>query len=140
MDIEGLKQAACARVDELADELIHASHEIHAHPELNFEEHFAHGVLTDMLERHGLAPTRHAYGLETAFDAQAGSAGPSIAVLCEYDALPGLGHAWVLASQLRPLPSRPVGVCASWAHPLKKAVAARFAWRAQVPSAALTQR
>ncbi len=93
MDIEGLKQAACARVDELADELIHASREIHAHPELNFEEHFAHGVLTDMLERHGLAPTRHAYDLATAFDAQAGNEGPSIAVLCEYDALPGLGHA-----------------------------------------------
>lgn len=93
MDIEGLKQAACARVDELADELIHASREIHAHPELNFQEHFAHELLTDMLERHGLAPTRHAYDLETAFDAQAGNDGPSIAVLCEYDALPGLGHA-----------------------------------------------
>ena len=93
MDIEGLKQAACDRVDELADELIHASHEIHGHPELRFEEHFAHGVLTDMLERHGLAPTRHAYDLATAFDAQAGTSGPSIAVLCEYDALPGIGHA-----------------------------------------------
>jgi len=93
MDIEGLKEAVCSRVDELADELIDASHQIHARPELNFEEHFAHGVLTDMLERHGVSPTRHAYDLETAFDAQAGASGPSIAVLCEYDALPGLGHA-----------------------------------------------
>ncbi|CAN5471550.1 M20 family metallopeptidase [soil metagenome] len=93
MDVEALKEAVCKRVDELADELIDASHQIHARPELNFEEHFAHGVLTDMIERHGLSPTRHAYDLETAFDAQAGTNGPSIAVLCEYDALPGIGHA-----------------------------------------------
>ena len=34
-----------------------------------------------------------AYGLDTAFAARAGSEGPTIAVLCEYDALPGIGHA-----------------------------------------------
>lgn len=93
MDIEGLKQAVCARVDDLADELTDASHQIHARPELNFQEHFAHGLLTDMLERHGLSPTRHAFGLETAFDAQVGTGGPAVAVLCEYDALPAIGHA-----------------------------------------------
>ena len=93
MDIDTLKDAVCARVDELAPQLIAASHEIHAHPELNFEEHFAHQVLTDLLERNGVAPVRHAYGLETAFDAAVGSEGPVVAVLCEYDALPGVGHA-----------------------------------------------
>ncbi|MBI4884225.1 MAG: M20 family metallopeptidase [Actinobacteria bacterium] len=93
MEIETVKQQVCDRVDELAGELIDASHQIHAHPELNFEETFAHGLLTDMLERHGLAPTRHAYDIETAFDAVAGKSGPTIAVLCEYDALPGIGHA-----------------------------------------------
>lgn len=92
-NLESLKQAVCDRVDELADELIDASHQIHARPETNFEEVFAHGLLTDMLERHGVKPTRHAYGVETAFDAAAGKTGPTIAVLCEYDALPGIGHA-----------------------------------------------
>ncbi|MEQ1872356.1 MAG: M20 family metallopeptidase [Ilumatobacteraceae bacterium] len=92
-NIEALKEAVCSRVDELADQLVDASHQIHAHPELNFEEVFAHGVLTDMLERNGVKPTRHAYGLETAFDAKVGTTGPTIAVLCEYDALPGIGHA-----------------------------------------------
>jgi amidohydrolase len=29
----------------------------------------------------------------TAFEARAGTAGPEVAVLCEYDALPGIGHA-----------------------------------------------
>ena len=93
MNIEALKKTACDRVDELADDLIHASREIHAHPELNFEERFAHDLLTNMINKHGFDVTRHAYDLETAFDAEVGSKGPSIAVLCEYDALPGLGHA-----------------------------------------------
>jgi amidohydrolase len=73
--------------------LIDASHQIHEHPELNFEEHFAHDMLTGILEAEGLAVERSAYGLDTAFVARAGSAGPTIAVLCEYDALPGIGHA-----------------------------------------------
>jgi len=91
--IEALKQAVCQRVDELADVLIDASHQIHQHPELNYQEHFAHELLTGLLEQHDVAPVRHAYDLETAFDAVAGSSGPTIAVLCEYDALPGVGHA-----------------------------------------------
>lgn len=93
MDTATLKQAVCDRVDELADRLLDASHQIHAHPELNYEEHFAHELLTGFLEREGVTPTRHAYDLETAFDSTAGSTGPTIAVLCEYDALPGVGHA-----------------------------------------------
>jgi metal-dependent amidase/aminoacylase/carboxypeptidase family protein len=41
MDTAALKQAVCDRVDELADRLLDASHQIHAHPELNYQEHFA---------------------------------------------------------------------------------------------------
>jgi len=93
MDAAGLKQAVCDRVDELAERLIDASHQIHAHPELNFAEHFAHDLLAELLEREGVAVERHAYGLATAFDAVAGAGGPTVAVLCEYDALPGVGHA-----------------------------------------------
>jgi amidohydrolase len=93
LDADALKRAVCDRVDALSGELVQASHEIHAHPELNYEERFAHDLLTGLLERHDVAPTRHAFGLDTAFDASAGTHGPIIAVLCEYDALPGLGHA-----------------------------------------------
>jgi amidohydrolase len=88
-----LKQVVCDRVDQLADVLIDASHRIHAHPELNFEEHFAHDLLTGILDDHGVQPQRSAYGIDTAFEARAGEHGPEIAVLCEYDALPGIGHA-----------------------------------------------
>jgi amidohydrolase len=93
MDVEALKAAVCAEVDRLADQLLHASHEIHAHPELNFEEHFAHDLLVDQLQAAGLQTTPHAYGVDTAFEASAGDTGFNVAVLCEYDALPAIGHA-----------------------------------------------
>jgi amidohydrolase len=92
MDTLAIKQRVLAEVDRRAELLVSVSREIHAHPELAFEEHAAHALLTDTLEREGLAVQRGAYGLPTAFDARAGHAGPTVAVLCEYDALPGLGH------------------------------------------------
>lgn len=93
MDLATAKVRLADEVDRRADLLIDASHQLHEHPELAFEEHFAHDLLTGILEDEGLAVERHAYGLETAFAARAGTVGPTIAVLCEYDALPGVGHA-----------------------------------------------
>lgn len=90
---EGLLARVRSRVDALADELVAVSRDIHGHPELGFEEHHAHEVLTAALERHGLDVTRGAYGLDTAFEATAGTEGPTVVVCCEYDALPGIGHA-----------------------------------------------
>ncbi|MBU3701899.1 MAG: M20 family metallopeptidase [Acidimicrobiia bacterium] len=87
------KDEVCAAVDSHRDLLRSVARSIHAHPEENFAEHHAHDVLTDAIESAGLDVTRSAYGLPTAFSAAAGSTGPLIAVLCEYDALPGLGHA-----------------------------------------------
>ena len=89
----GLQARASELVDGLADELVEVSRDIHAHPELAFDEHRAHDVLTASLERHGLDVTRGAYGLDTAFEATAGTVGPVVVICCEYDALPGLGHA-----------------------------------------------
>jgi amidohydrolase len=93
VDGPGLLARARERVDALAGELVEASRAIHAHPELGFEEHHAHDLLTAALERHGMDVTRGAYGLDTAFEATAGSEGPVVVVCCEYDALPGIGHA-----------------------------------------------
>ena len=76
----------------MADRLIDAAHRIHAEPELAYEERKAHDLLTSMLAEAGLALERSAFGIETAFRAVAGASGPAVAVLCEYDALPGLGH------------------------------------------------
>lgn len=93
MDLEAAKDHVCAEVDRRAAALLDVSHRIHAHPELCYEERFAHDVLCDAIDAAGLAAERHAYGLETAFAARVGASGPCIALLCEYDALPSIGHA-----------------------------------------------
>src|SRR5438445_11768481 len=93
-DLASVKERLAAEVDKRADMLIDASHQIHAHPELCYEEHFAHDLLTGLLEAEKIDVERHAFDLDTAFIARAGTGdGPTIAVLCEYDALPGIGHA-----------------------------------------------
>ena len=81
-------------IDENADTLLAVSHTIHAHPELAFEEVRASALLADTAERFGIRMQRGAYGLETAFEGRTGAdSGPNVAVLAEYDALPGIGHA-----------------------------------------------
>ena len=87
------KQKVCSYIDSIAPELIELSHSIHAQPELAYEEHFAHQCLTKTLSEKGLDVETGAYELETAFEANVGSSGPVVALLCEYDALPGIGHA-----------------------------------------------
>jgi len=93
VDVDGVKDRVDALVEEHADALLDASHRIHAHPELGYEEHHAHEVLTELLDGSALDVERKAFGFDTAFAARAGREGPRIAVMCEYDALPGIGHA-----------------------------------------------
>ncbi len=93
LDLDAVKARMAAEIDRRADRLLEVSHEIHAHPELNFEETFAHDLLCQVLDDEGIEVERHAYGLDTAFVGRAGSAGADIGVCLEYDALPGIGHA-----------------------------------------------
>lgn len=65
---------------------------IHSHPELAYQEVFAHDKLTDFLEHNGFQVKRHAWGLDTAFEATFGSGGRQVVFCAEYDALPGIGH------------------------------------------------
>ena len=96
MDVAGLKDRVTQEVRARSEQLLAASHDIWQHPELCFEERHAHALLTDELERSGFDVERGAFGLETAFVAAKGDGargGPTIAVVCEYDALPEIGHA-----------------------------------------------
>ena len=94
IDIAKIKQQVCADIDSRSADLISISHEIHAHPELNYQEKFAHDRLTQYIADSKIKVDRGAFELETAFDASVrGGSGPTVAVLCEYDALPGIGHA-----------------------------------------------
>ncbi len=86
------KDRVAADVLARADRLVAVSHDIHAHPELNYEEVFAHDLLCSVLEEADLPVVRQAYGVDTAFEVAVGDEGPEILVLLEYDALPGIGH------------------------------------------------
>ena len=82
-------------VDASRQELRNICLDIHAHPELNYQEHHAAQLLSDTLERHGFAVERGIGGVETAFRAELRGRtgdGPTIAILAEYDALPDVGH------------------------------------------------
>jgi amidohydrolase len=82
-------------VDALRQELVDISLDIHAHPELNYHERYAATILADALERHGFQVERGVGGVETAFRGviRGGNGeGPTVALLAEYDALPGIGH------------------------------------------------
>ncbi|KZT63486.1 hypothetical protein DAEQUDRAFT_747817 [Daedalea quercina L-15889] len=78
----------------LEDELHALSQDIHDHPEIRWEEHHAHDVLTGFMLRKGWYVTKH-HLLPTAWKARFthGTGGCTIGVNSEMDALPGIGHA-----------------------------------------------
>ena len=90
-EIQELKQQALQRIDAVADLLVEVSHEIHAHPEQNFEEFFASELLSRAAQQSGFPVELHAYGDETGFAGDVGT-GPTVCVMSEYDALPDIGH------------------------------------------------
>jgi len=89
------KQRVMDAVDARRERLIEISDTIHANPEIRFEEYKAAELLSGVLEENGFTVERKVAGLDTSFvgtitGAQPGS---TVAILAEYDALPGLGHA-----------------------------------------------
>jgi amidohydrolase len=88
-----LKALASVTIDTTKTPLFEVSDEIWRNPELGFHEVRAHSVLTSFLERNGFAVERSFSGLKTAFRATFGSGRPNVCVICEYDALPEIGHA-----------------------------------------------
>jgi len=95
-NVDDLKSRVVAEVGARRDELIRIADTIHAKPELAFQEFEAAALLTSVLEREGFTVQRGVAGLETAFVASSASQKgerPVVALLAEYDALAGLGHA-----------------------------------------------
>jgi amidohydrolase len=88
------KDAITRAVDRLGDELEALSRRIHDHPELAYGEKQAAGWLADFLADKGFKVEAGVAGVETALRATIETGeGPTIAIMCEYDALPGIGHA-----------------------------------------------
>lgn len=69
--------------------------DIHDHPEIMWQEKYAHDALTKFMESHGWEVTRHYLGFDTAWRAEwsHGTDGNVVGVNSEMDALPGIGHA-----------------------------------------------
>ncbi len=108
-----LREALADVVAGLAPQIVALSHDIHAHPEVGYREHHAVAAVADILRAHGLEAEVGVYGMDTALRAAIGpgapdddspgapdgagpdavSGAPTIAILAEYDALPGIGHA-----------------------------------------------
>jgi metal-dependent amidase/aminoacylase/carboxypeptidase family protein len=74
--LEDAKTRVAETVDRLADELEQISHQIHANPELCFQEHKASAWLADFLAKQGATVERGVGGLPTAFRATIGGQGP----------------------------------------------------------------
>jgi len=88
-----LKDAISTRIDALRPELERIGRDIHANPEIAYEEKQAVGWLTELLKKHGFGVELGVANTPTAFVAtRRNGTGPTIAFLSEYDALRGLGH------------------------------------------------
>ena len=81
----------CRAIDSYQSKVVSLSHEIHEHPELKFQEHFACNLLASEIRDLGIEVQTGIAGLETSFRGSFGNLGPAIAILAEYDALPN-GH------------------------------------------------
>jgi hypothetical protein len=77
-----------AGIEKDKDNVIGLAHDIHAHPQLAYEENYAAGRISQYLERRGFEVQLGVYDMPTAFAATYGD-GPLHLVFCaEYDALP----------------------------------------------------
>lgn len=98
--LQALKQQVCSLIDEDKDKLHQLGDVIWRHPELAYKEKQAHDTLVCFFTQEtGWSVEAH-YTLETAFRATwgpvSGADGESVVhvgFLCEYDALPAIGHA-----------------------------------------------
>ena len=81
-------------VDSTRSRILEVSATIHDNPELGLKEFKASQLLSSTLETNGFAVERGIAGMPTAFKAtfSSGRAGPHVAYLAEYDALPEIGH------------------------------------------------
>ncbi len=94
VDLDSLKKIVQATVDEKRPVLEDIARFLYENPELGSEEFKAFEKITKVLEEHGFDVEKGVYGMPTAFVAsyKGKEDGPMVAVLAEYDALPGVGH------------------------------------------------
>lgn len=89
-----MKELLFEEIDRQSEYLCKMADEIFDHPETGGKEYLAASLLTDYLRDNDFQVEQGLADLDTAFRAvyQNGEGGPRIGILCEYDALDGLGH------------------------------------------------
>src|SRR6201996_7947463 len=90
-------------VDAKKEQFEQLSDQVWDTPELCYTEFRSCAEHTALLERQGFRVTKNVAGIPTAVFGEAGEDGPVIAILGEYDALPGLGQESGVA-EAKPLP------------------------------------
>ena len=93
MNRDETKQLLKKTIEQRGEEFIAIAEELYRNPETGLNEHRSAELLCGLLEMEGFAVARGVAGMETAFRADYGSAGPRIAIIAEMDALPVMGHA-----------------------------------------------
>lgn len=90
-----MREKIIAAVEENREEFFQISQYIGNNPELGNEEYKACKALTEALVKHGFTVKTGVVEQPTAFEAifDSGKPGPHIGYMCEYDALPDVGHA-----------------------------------------------
>lgn len=100
LDIENKESLIQGKADilkyteDIADEIKLLSKKIYDNPEISFNEYQASKLLSDFLRKEGFELEEKVAGMDTAFKAiwQGSEKKPCLAFLCEYDALPKIGH------------------------------------------------
>jgi len=95
-------------VDDKRAEYVALADRIWDKPEIAYDEYESTAEHTAMLEAEGFRVTRNVAGIPTAVMGEAGEDGPVIAILGEYDALPGLSQEAGIAEH-KPLPGNGLG-------------------------------
>lgn len=92
--MEQLKEKLATTFDKYFEEFKIANEFIYNNPELGNQEFKACKTLTTILKNHGFETTDNYCNIPTAFIGKYsnGNGGPKVAILAEYDALPGIGH------------------------------------------------
>lgn len=92
-DVRDGKAQAARVVQTRAAHLIALSRQLHAHPELGWQEYESSRAVAQLLSEAGFAVAQPYLGFPTAFRATLGHGAMRVGLMAEYDALPGLGHA-----------------------------------------------
>ena len=89
-----LKEKLSIIFDKYLEEFKEVNEYIYNNPELGHQEFKACEALTNLLKKHNFETSDNYAGIPTAFIGKykSGNGGAKIAILAEYDALPGIGH------------------------------------------------